>query len=549
MYSVSDAGGRLSVDNYDEKLWSCPASVVVNGESTFDFVTRKTDSPNAGILTPLLDYNGKKVGTLIAYNEKVIASEYPRLPDELTKGAIFVNSESEPVAKDDLSVSDCNYPNGNQKIIDNKYRLKNGSYMRETITPGNLHFAIERNYTDVDRDTYYVVRAVNNIGEESPPSEISELVCRHADEKAVMTFTGSVNAESENIVAYRLYRASGGTKGSDFLYVGEIKGVTGGEFHDTLSEEELNEVMPKYGSVPKELQGICGMSGGFMAAYKGKDIYFSEPYMPYCFPWEYSQSVPFDIVGMAVRGNYLYVMTKGSLYAFVGDHPESITPLAMRFDVPCISRKSIAHVNGSIIYAGTTGLVVIDNGGARVFSDKLYTLEQYKALHFEDCVAAGEYDGKYLAIFEDKALLFDFSDQNIVHTTVDASGFSVGTYSWNDGSWKDYEENFRSYNTPYGETFVNQDFSSKNLRAEWKSKDFVFERPIAFTCGRVRFDKHDSPINIKLFAENVEVFSGEVHNSTAFRIPVLRRECRWSVSVSGNCDITSIELAESMSEL
>ena len=393
------------------------------------------------------------------------------------------------------------------------------------------------------------MRAVNNIGEEGPPSEISDLISRRPDEKAVMSFNGSANAEAENIVAYRLYRASGGTKGSDFLFAGEVDGTSGGSFDDTLTEEQLNEVTPKFGSVPKNLEGICGMSGGFMAAYKGKDIYFSEPYMPYCFPWEYNQSVPFDIVGMAVRGNYLYVMTKGSLYAFVGDHPETITPLAMRFDVPCISRKSIAHVNGNIVYAGTTGLVVISNAGPQVFSDKIYTLEQYKNLHFENCIASGEYDGKYLAIFQDNALLFDFNEDGIKHTTVDKDGFSCNDYSWYDGSWKNYEQNFMSFNTPYGETFINQDFSSANLEAQWRSKEFVFERPIAFSCARVRFDNSESSVNIKLFAENQEVFSGTAVNNKAFRIPVMRRECRWSVQVQGTVDIMSIELAESMSEM
>lgn len=535
---------------YAEKKWSCPASVVQNGEATFTFTTRTEASPNVATMSELLDYNGKKVGTVTAYNEKVPAGEYPVLPDYLLDGAVFSAGTKSIIVDKNNPTAKCGYYNGCATFDDGRVILKNIDKTQETIGEGNLHFVIERSYTDVDRDTYYVVRAVNDIGEEGPPSEISALVTRKPDEKAVMSFDGSANAVSEKIVAYRLYRASGGTKGSDFLFVGEIKGTTGGEFQDTLSDDMLNEVMPKYGSVPEKLEGICGMSGGFMAAYKGKDIYFSEPYMPYCFPWEYNQSVPFDIVGMAVRGNYLYVMTKGSLYAFVGDHPEQITPLAMRFDVPCISRKSIAHVNGNIIYAGTTGLVIISNGSPRIFSDALYTLEQYKDLHFENCLASGEYDGKYLAVFNDKALLFDFSDEAIKHTTIDTDGFELSEYSYNDGSWKNYETNFMSYNTPYGETFINQDFSSENLSAEWKSKEFVFARPVAFTCARVRFDdKSGSTVNIKLFAEDKEVYSGTVRSNTAFRIPVLRRECRWSVAVQGTVDITSIELAESMSEL
>ena len=532
--------------SYGESMWSCPASVVLDGQETFTFVSRNPEqSATASVSVPLLNYSGKKVGVAAAYNEKVAAAEYPEMK---TPQGAYITSEATGKIDDNGEI--CIYPNNAGKFDEQGVlKMKNTFVVEEVIQPGDLTFVIERNYTDIDRDTYYVVRAVNDIGEEGPPSEISGLVTRKPDEKAVISFEGSDNAEAEKIVAYRLYRASGGTNGSDFLFVKEIEAVNGGTVHDTLSEEELNEVMPKYGSVPKNLEGICGMSGGFIAAYKGKDIYFSEPYMPYCFPYEYSQSVPFDIVGVAVRSNYLYVMTKGSLYAFVGDHPETVTPLAMRFDVPCISRKSIAHVNGDIIYAGTTGLVVINNGGPQIFSDKLYTIEQYKNLHFENCIASGEYDGKYFAVFENKVMLFDFSDGNLQHTTLDKDAFVLSNYTWDDGSWLEYEQNFASHNTPYGETAITQDFTSKNLVATWRSKDFVFERPMAFTCARVRSADPDKTVNIKLFAENKEVFSGFVQHNKAFRIPVLRRECKWSVSVSSDTDITSVELAESMAEL
>jgi uncharacterized protein CbrC (UPF0167 family) len=217
--------------------------------------------------------------------------------------------------------------------------------------------------------------------------------------------------------------------------------------------------------------------------------------------------------------------------------------------VPCISRKSIAHVRGNIVYAGSTGLVIIDNSGPQIFSDKLYTIEQYKELHFENCIGAGEYDGKYFAVFEDKVMLFDFADGELKHTLLDKDAFTHGKYSWNDGSWLNYEQDFSEYNTPYGETMITQDFSGENLESVWHSKDYVFPRPIAFTTARVRFEDASKSVGIKLFGEGKEVYSGTIQHNTAFRLPVMRRECRWSVEVSGSTDITSIELAESMAEM
>ena len=520
------AGVSVTITGLEETRWSCPCALELNG-STFSFATVKNDR-SAALKGKLYNYSGEEVGTYTAYNEKVTADIYPEL--ETPQGAT-------------LSANDtiCTYKND---------WTADRSYEFESIKPGNLKFTISRNYTDIARDAYYVIRAVNDIGEEGDPSDISALITRQPDEKVTLTFSAADTAEAENIVKYRLYRATGGTNGADFLFVSEINASDGLTFEDDLRDEQLNEVMPRFGSVPEDVEGIAGMSGGFLAAYKGKDIYFSEPYRYNCFPWEYSQSVPFDIIGIAVRSKYLYVMTTGPLYAFVGDHPETLTPVSVRFDVPCISRKSIAHVAGRIIYAGTTGLVMIDNSGPRVFSDALYTIEQYKDLHFENCIAAGEYDGKYFAVFADKTLLFDFSGGNLVHTTLDRNAFEPSNYVWNDGSWDKYEQNFAVKNAPYGETWITQDFSSANLAARWKSRDFISARPVAFTAARVRFDDASANVTLKLYAENKLVHTAEnIPCGKAFRLPVLRRECRWSVEVISSTDITSIEISESMQEL
>jgi hypothetical protein len=532
---TGSGGATVNIRIYDkDSKWKCPCLLSFNG-GTFSFDTRKSGDSNA-VKGKLLNYNGEEVGTYSAYNEKISADTYPEM--SIPAGATLNDANAK-----------CYYFNDRAYLDGNEIKLGDGNQIEEQIAAGNLKFTISRSYTDITRDAYYVIRAVNDICEEGEPSELSAMITRQPDERVTLTFTASENAANEKITAYRLYRSAGGTDGSNFLFAAEIKAAGALEFQDDLRDELLNEVMPSFGAVPEDIDGIAGMSGGFMVAYKGKDIYFSEPYRYYCFPWDYNQSVPFDIVGIAVRGDYLYVMTTGPLYAFVGNSPQTIAPLCLRFDVPCISRKSIAHVGGKIIYAGTTGLVMIDNSGPRVFSDALYTIEQYKDLHFENCISAGEYDGKYFAVIGNQVLLFDFADESLHHTTLDSSAFTLGSYDWNDGSWLNYRENFSDTNTPYGETMITQNFAGTALTGSWQSKDYIFPRPVAFTCARVRFSGVGTDVDIKLFAEGKEVFAGKVQHNNAFRLPVMRRECRWSVQVSGVTDITSVELSESMMEL
>lgn len=551
----------------EDSRWSCPCTMLIDGKNSIEFQTVNSALSATAIVSnyDLLTYSGQKVGTISAYNQKVAASEYSEVA--VPSGAVL-----------DKSKTSCYYFNGRASLDTDGKTVKedNKDLTIETVSAGNLHFTIQRNYTAVDRDTFYVVTAVNDIGEESAPSDISEMVVTHADEAPIIKFPESDNS---TIKKYRIYRASGGTSGSDFFFVDEYppppEDIEAGKnftyengyisYKDIKSTEELNEPLPKFGNVPEKLQGICGMSGGFIAAYKGKDIYFSEPYLPYCFPPEYSQSVPFDIVGMAVRGNYLYVMTEGPLYAFVGDHPETITPLSMRFDVPCISRASIAHVDGSIIYAGTTGLVMINNNGPSVFSDKIYTLEQYKNLKFENCTCSGGYNGKYIAVFENKAddlknkaLVFDFSDGQMNLTELDANAFTAEAYSWANNNWYNYRTYFKAHNTPFGETMITQDFTENSsvLTTSWRSKEYVFHRPIAFTTARINYeDKPNATISVKLYGDRKLVYDSAkaspqgIPRGEAFRLPVMRRETHWSVEISGNADITSVEFAESMAEM
>ena len=113
---------------------------------------------------------------------------------------------------------------------------------------------------------------------------------------------------------------------------------------------------------------------------------------------------------------------------------------------------------------------------------------------------------------------------------------------------------------------ITQDFSETSvpLETSWRSKEYVFHRPIAFTCARVNFEyKVDvTKVHIKLYGDGNLAYDSAgvsedekpyapngIPNGVAFRLPVMRRETHWSVEVTGNADITSVELAESMAEM
>jgi hypothetical protein len=261
--------------------WSCQCAIIPSeGKDPiiFNSVNSKLGASSYAGKQKLLNFSGKQVGTYSAYCQKLSASEYPEM--KTPEGAVVQGQM-------------CYYLN-DRASFDKDGTLVIGNYMHqriETVSPGNLHFVIQRNYTAVDRDTFYVVRAVTELGEEGSPSDISVMVSCHADEAPVLKIpvamkekdqdaqtvsAGDSNTDAgveyalppevieteHEVTALRLYRAAGGTTGSDFLFVDEIP-ISGEDsenikyndgyilYRDVKSDEELNEVMPKFGEVPE----------------------------------------------------------------------------------------------------------------------------------------------------------------------------------------------------------------------------------------------------------------------------------------------------------
>lgn len=306
----------------------------------------------------------------------------------------------------------------------------------DVVFSGTTSFLIERDGSSIDpvvpasedfeiEARAYVYTYVSALGEESAPSPPSEIVTiRVGDEVPITTFAPPPT-EHRNIDRIWIYRTNTGSEDTAFQFVGElaVANIASG-FTDDVPNEELGEVLETEGwDVPDEnMIGLVAMPNGIMAGFFDNVLCFSEPGFPHAWPSDYRIALDFDVVGMEVYGNALYVTTKGKPYIVVGVHPRQMSARHVDTIQSCIDKRSIVKSDDSVLYCSFEGLISAGAGFINV-TDKHYTKEQWQKIVGPDnaearSVRAWYFDSQYimLASYSDGVttvttkLVFDFRD-------------------------------------------------------------------------------------------------------------------------------------------
>ena len=280
-------------------------------------------------------------------------------------------------------------------------------------TEGDSRFSVgfTEFYYDVDRtasdnseleDRTYVYTYVSALGEEGPPSPVSNVVAALDGDSIFVSSIPGFSETGYEIDLARLYRTSSTEAGTEYQFVKEFS--IAGNFnstYDTVKQENLGEVIQTTTWFPPDpdMIGITAMPNGMMVGFNGKTLYFSEPYFPHAWPPEYDQAVDYDIVGLAAFGNSIAVLTTGHPYILSGAHPRSVNLRPYRINQACVSRQSIAAERDRVYYASPDGLVELSVNGARIVTEK-YALKEEWADYSPSTMVGAFHDGKYFGFFD-----------------------------------------------------------------------------------------------------------------------------------------------------
>jgi hypothetical protein len=346
-----------------------------------------------------------------------------------------------------------------------------------------------------------------------------------------------------------------------------------------------------YDPAPDDLEGLVSMPNGFFAAFVGKTLYFSEPYVPHAWPTKYSLTTDFAIIGLASFGSTLAVMTTGTPYIVQGTAPESMVMERMESGLPCVSAASIVDLGYAAAYASHEGLVTLTASGSQVASRQLFDKKTWQALSPETLIAAN-FDGKYIFAHISGAIetisggapstsygalpVYDAGGPVLAEPFITYSGGGPST----SGDLRSLGIIDLSGDQPFflavdqppvqpthlyaqeteGALYLLDDNSvvrrfddpsEPAAPARWRSKRF--ELPHLETFGAILVEteqgaSEEVSLITRVFADGALIHSTTDFNAPA-RLPSGFLATRWEIEVEGNAEISAISMAGSIAEL
>ena len=206
----------------------------------------------------------------------------------------------------------------------------------------------------------YVYTFVNAFGEEGPPSPPLSL---DVPENGAVTLTipgasGVIDAYTP-ITRIRLYRSATGSADTRFLFATEFATGSTVVYTDTLQAANLGEALSTTGYYPppRYLTGLISLPNGILAAFKGREVWVSEPYLPYAWNPDNIITTKDDVVALCAAAGGFYVVTKSHPYFVSGVTPDAMSQIKLDSVQAGVSKEAITNIGAMAVWASNDGLV------------------------------------------------------------------------------------------------------------------------------------------------------------------------------------------------
>lgn len=407
---------------------------------------------------------------------------------------------------------------------------------------------------EIERSTSYVYTYVTAWGEESEPSDPTAVFEVKTGQSCVLTnFSTPVLADHATISHYRVYRLNAGDSSAEYQLVpwsdtADDMPASETTFTDDVADSDLSsEVLPteNWNALPDEAEGLIHTGNGLFFAFKEKEVYVSEAFIPYAYPWNYGLSVPHTLVGLGYFNQTVVALTEGHAHLIQGLDPESLSMDKLSFNQACVSKRSIANSPGGVIYASPDGLVLIGPEGMTMLTRGLYTKEQWRALSISNLIGFYQ-DGQYLGFFEGtgEGFIFDFEGQDISDISltgkevygghVDTEGDALYLLTYDDTNYR--IEKWEGSATPMTYT--------------WKSKDFFSATPLNLGAARINgAQSAGNPVTFKTYRNGTLLDTKTITNDEPFRLTNGVKGYDWEFELIGTAEVFEVRLAASITEL
>jgi hypothetical protein len=382
--------------------------------------------------------------------------------------------------------------------VNTKPRLRDGlpAYRLGVPFPANppLVGAVTGGTVDRTETRAYIYTFINEWGEESAPSP-PFLRSGPADGSwpiSQLTNTPPDMVNRVPIVKRRIYRTVTGQASSLYYFVADVDiGPT--TFTDDLPSTTVvqNNLCNSfsYDPPPDNLKGLLAHPAGFLVGFAGNEIFCSVPYRSHAWPVEFILAVEHPIVGLAIYGNTLMVLTTSNPYYIGGSHPSNLSPTQSQSVEPCLSKRSIASTLQGVLYASPNGLVLFNEGGAQVVTNNLISKKEWQQQFIPQGIKAAQYGMQYLA-FRDTSNGFEYSPAEPLGALSTIDHFKDIANVQTDR----YEGTVIALSNGIVYEWDNPD--EQPIYFTWRSKEFDFPRPLNFGACIVKAEPSNTELGI-----------------------------------------------------
>ena len=524
---------------------SVPATSTVNHIYAYSFKTTNGESP----LSPHSAITKVKNGeTKVTVN---LATTVPTERLNIIKKIIYRATATVSSSDGSYTISDSNFkkvsevpPSQNtfeDTASDSSISSNSSPQIKPDVPKNNFTAIASLPPTVIAESRNYVYTYVSAYGEEGQPSEPSTRITINPFEPVDVT-TLTAPTGNYNIAKKFIYRTSSGTGDANFQFVGEIPVATTG-FVDNKKQVELGELITASSNEPppSDMKGLKVMANGIMVGFSGKDVCFSEPFLPHA--WSSANFIPVDhdIVGLGTFGQSVVILTESYPYIATGIDPNAMSLQKTSLQQACISKRSIVETGNSVIYASPDGLVSIGINGVDVISKSVLSQEQWQSYN-PSSIHAHYHEGRYYGFYKTNST----SGQIIFNLNGSDAPLILGTQYSSAGSIVPVDD---SIFITHSGSIKKLDKASTFKTYFWKSKLFEFPQEVNFSVAQVNADSYGSGITFKLFADGVLKETVSTTSDEPFRLSAGYLAKNWQFTLEGTGNVTSVMIAQSLTEL
>lgn len=404
---------------------------------------------------------------------------------------------------------------------------------------------------DIKEGVVYTYTYVTSFDEESQPAALSAEV--EFSPGMNVDLSGFVVSPSSRVDRIRVYRSQTSALGVTELYFVKELPVATTTFNHDPNVDPLQEPIPSKDFTPPVdgLSGIISLPNGIMAAFFGKELFFSEPYMPHAWPVKYALKTDYKIVGLGAFGSNIAVMTEGSPYVVQGVHPSTMIMELLEVNLPCTAALGIVDLGYSIAYPSTEGLVTIGQSGAKLVTNGLFTREQWAALNSETFIAS-QHRGRYIVShLPDGAAT---REMMIIDLTGDQpflmrANYPAESMFFETGTGRMFFVYGGAVFPPAGDILEWDKLSQPLEDQNWKTKLFNLPTPTNYGALLIEGDVIEGPGTLvaDVYADGVKKGTITKWNEP-MRLPSGFMAVRWEIDVTTNISVSSISIANDISE-